>query len=699
MQLAAVSLDEDEDFTMNVRATQAEPEAAPRPAAMKFAYASGSRPLAGFTIKRGIGRGGFGEVYYATSDAGKEVALKLIRRNLDVELRGVTQCLNLKHPNLLALFDVKQDDSDDSWVVMEYVAGDSLEAVLERHPDGLPRDEVLAWIRGIAAGVSYLHDHGIVHRDLKPGNIFCDEGIVKIGDYGLSKFISASRRSGQTESVGTVHYMAPEIGNGRYGKEIDIYALGIILYEMLSGHVPFEGESVGEVLMKHLTAEPNLDAIEEPYRTAIARTLAKDPDSRIKSVGELLAMLPGPPGGTSAGSAVGGVLNSSDTDLLAARQRLSAVLPPNAAAEANRNGSCASATVQGDCGAAAANNNVVSAVLAADEEPIAQAVQTAFDRFSTAWNTGRIATPGKVAIILVTAYMLVMHGIVIIPTAVSLLMVYACYYAIRSVVLAFRGPPQERRELTARPVGPPARAIAAPVVQPTVQRPLVPVGLAANRHRKPAEPSPLVTKTARQRLEELVGSLLASTLVAAVMSVFLSVVHAKSLEPGQFAWLLVVSTLGAWLVLIPCKYWERGDGDSALRRLTLMVLGLLLGTAAWSLKDFLFVPLTADWNLPQPLTEEYVAGRFYDPDLSPSLVAHMSYFAFLMLLVRWWRQADPLRPARLRLWPIVASIFWAWLLYFFSPFPQPWGTMVAASMSVAVQVSASWERGKRRVTI
>ena len=70
---------------------------------MKFTYPSGSRPLEGYTIKRGVGRGGFGEVYFATSDAGKEVALKLIRRNLEVELRGVTQCLNLKHTNLISL--------------------------------------------------------------------------------------------------------------------------------------------------------------------------------------------------------------------------------------------------------------------------------------------------------------------------------------------------------------------------------------------------------------------------------------------------------------------------------------------------------------------------------------------------------------------------------------------------------------------
>src|SRR5262245_3750527 len=269
----------------------------------RFSYATGARPLSGYTIKRGIGHGGFGEVYYATSDAGKEVALKLIRRNWDVELRGVTQCLNLKHPNLLSLYDVRQDAQGDNWVVMELMSGESLEDVVARHPNGLPEAEALVWIHGIAAGVAYLHDHGIVHRDLKPGNIFVDEGIIKIGDYGLSKFISCSRRSGQTGSVGTVHYMAPEIANGRYGKEIDIYALGVILYEMLTGHVPFEGESVGEILMKHLTAEPDTSRLDEPFRTIVSRCLAKDPARRFNSVSELIALLPAVPAGTATAAA------------------------------------------------------------------------------------------------------------------------------------------------------------------------------------------------------------------------------------------------------------------------------------------------------------------------------------------------------------------------------------------------------------
>ena len=258
-----------------------------------FLYASGSRPLEGYTIKRGVGSGGFGEVYYAISDAGKEVALKLIRRNLDTELRGMRQCLNLKHPNLLSLYDIRQDDAGGTWVVMEYMSGKCLESEIADHPQGLPLDEAMDWFHGIAAGVAYLHDHGIVHRDLKPGNIFCDEGVVKVGDYGLSKFISCSRRSGHTESIGTVHYMAPEVAHGRYGKELDIYALGAVLYELLTGRVPFDGESVGEVLMKHLTAQPDVSKLAEPYRSVVARALEKDPARRFATVGEMAAALPG----------------------------------------------------------------------------------------------------------------------------------------------------------------------------------------------------------------------------------------------------------------------------------------------------------------------------------------------------------------------------------------------------------------------
>jgi hypothetical protein len=256
---------------------------------MKFTYTSGQRPLEGYTLKRGIGRGGFGEVYFALSDGGKEVALKLLRGSgpRDMELRGVVQCLNLKHPNLVALYDLRTDTHGDHWVVMEYVSGEPLSTVLLRHPDGLPRELVREWFLGLARAVAHLHDHGIVHRDLKPGNVFLENGLVKVGDYGLSKSISASTRHPQTQSVGTVHYMAPEISTGNYNKQIDVYAAGIVLYEMLTGHVPFEGESAAEILMKHLTTPPELGRLPAEYVPIVAKALAKNPTQRYASMAEM----------------------------------------------------------------------------------------------------------------------------------------------------------------------------------------------------------------------------------------------------------------------------------------------------------------------------------------------------------------------------------------------------------------------------
>jgi len=261
----------------------------PSPQGHRYTYGSGARPLDGYTIKRAIGRGGFGEVYYATSDSGKEVALKLILRNLEVERRGVVQCMNLKCQNLLAIHDLKSNDAGECFVVMEYVAGPSLANVLAKHPRGLPLAEVRAWLRGIVEGVAYLHDHGIVHRDLKPANIFMEEGIVKIGDYGLAKLITPGQVTEHSESIGTCHYMAPEVASGKYDKPIDIYSMGIILFEMITGRVPFEGESVGEILMKHLTSRADVSGLPAPYQSIVARALAKDPKTRPAHVYHLLS--------------------------------------------------------------------------------------------------------------------------------------------------------------------------------------------------------------------------------------------------------------------------------------------------------------------------------------------------------------------------------------------------------------------------
>lgn len=252
----------------------------------KFIYSSGDRPLNGYVIKRGIGQGGFGEVYYAVSEAGKEVALKLVRGNAEVELRGMQQCINLKHQNLVSLYDIKTDDRGDHWVIMEYVAGESLSHVLNRHPGGLPSEQALSIFSELCQAMQALHESGIVHRDLKPANVFIENSMVKVGDYGLCKFISGTQKSPQTQSIGTVHYMAPEISTGNYGKQVDIYAAGVMLYEMMTGKLPFDGETVGEILMKHLTAQPDLTLIPKEYVGVIAKALIKNPAERYQSFNE-----------------------------------------------------------------------------------------------------------------------------------------------------------------------------------------------------------------------------------------------------------------------------------------------------------------------------------------------------------------------------------------------------------------------------
>ncbi|MBU0637444.1 MAG: serine/threonine protein kinase [Planctomycetes bacterium] len=255
---------------------------------MPYTYKHGDRPIEGVTVQRAVGRGGFGEVYYALTDSGKQIALKYLRENPEIELRGISHVMNLKSPYLITIYDVKKNESGEPFVVMEYVSGPSLRDLLVAEPGGLGVQKASFFFCGIAKGLAYLHERGIVHRDLKPGNIFYDDGYVKIGDYGLSKHISVSGHSGQTVSVGTVHYMAPEIGSGSYSKAIDVYALGVMLYEMLSGKLPFTGSSMGEILMRHLSERPDTTGIPAPFADVIAKALAKDPNDRYADINEMV---------------------------------------------------------------------------------------------------------------------------------------------------------------------------------------------------------------------------------------------------------------------------------------------------------------------------------------------------------------------------------------------------------------------------
>ncbi len=705
-----VTLESVEPKAMNLPMTQATANSAVPVGPARFAFTSGARPLDGYTIKRGIGHGGFGEVYYAVSDAGKEVALKLIRRNLDIELRGVTQCLNLKHPNLVALFDVRQDGHEETWVVMEYISGQCLQDLMAANPKGLPIDQVMHWMQGMSAGVAYLHDHGIVHRDLKPGNVFLEDGIVKIGDYGLSKFISCSQRSGHTGSVGTVHYMAPEVANGRYGKEVDIYALGIVLYEMITGHVPFDGESLGEILMKHLTAQPDVSMVSEPYRTAIVRALAKDPEQRLRSVGELMALLPRNTGGYADPQRVG-VLPQA---LLGANgAQPSPVSPASPAAASPFVGGTpvggAAAANQGAAGfggARVAGGPAAAAPVAAAgaphhagrEEPLWRLMRTAWLDVRHWWDRSALLPWQRLLLVLAALIVLIKTSIVWLPIVLIGAPFYVVYWVFWTVFI------KDRSGGSQRPGPTPVAGAGPPVANPNAG-PRGPFNQTYHRWRKNGGPaSPLLQLTPRQRAAELVGSMFASAIVAILVAFVMFLIRggaraSTSADLNQYAWLALTSIVGSWGVLIPAKLWQGAREDVALRRFAMLAVGLLVGAAAYGLQSSLLVDLPYEMNrhLPPPIAEHGFIQNFYNEYGKPSY-AYLTYFGFLFFIVKWWRHANPLRHSRLSLWYVIVTVFCAGVANMLWPLPQPWALMLAATISISVQMASSWiplrERGR-----
>ncbi len=667
---------------------------------MKFTFAPESRPLDGYTIKRAIHRGGFGEVYYALSDAGKEVALKLLNNNLDVELRGVSQCLNLKHPNLVTIFDIRQDADKDHWIVMEYVGGRGLYEVMSDHPAGMPLPDVVRWLEGMTAGLSFLHDRGIVHRDLKPANVFSEDQVVKIGDVGLSKFISESRRSAQTQSVGTVYYMAPEVARGRYGREVDIYAMGVMLVEMLTGHVPFDGETTAEILMKHLTAEPDLSVIPEPLRPVIAAALEKDPGKRI-----------------------------ADIDELERRFRLAAELvkPGTALSESL---SAANTTAMNIDRTPAA---FASTVNSSPKQKIQQALsrgRTARERsmseFSDVWQplvrfwNERVPSPAK-WIICGAGFLLIMESGVLRPVAAGGLVGGMAWMAYRTWQRIFGV--AEKTDMPLESVsGADANHLAA--AQPfTETRTPNPSPRAADHaaagqavyaevRKSPATvPQPQIAparaytpKTARQipfvqRTSDLTSSLAMALL--AVVLVTVAIHYATNLlpQPVHVAFFGVVTLLSAWALIVPSKLWEGRTGDSFIRRILLGAIGTGVGAVAYVLKEFLML---SDHSLLHVHDKGLGSGvQFGDisiitGDGLPTIAGFMVFFGVLFAARRWWWQIDSFRKARFRVSSALVTLVLGAILTSLLPFPESLGATWALAISAVVQLASGWTPQEER---
>ena len=683
---------------------------------MKFTFGPETRPLEGITIKRAIHRGGFGEVYYAVTDAGKEVALKLLHNNLEVELRGVSQCLNLKHPNLVTIFDIRQDAERDHWIVMEYVGGQSLHDALQQHPDGMPLQQVLNWLTGLTAGLSFLHDRGLVHRDLKPANIFSDGGVVKVGDVGLSKFISESRRSAQTQSVGTVYYMAPEVARGRYGREVDVYSLGIMLYEMMTGRVPFEGESAGEILMKHLTAEPDLRLLPAPLKTVIAASLEKDPERRIHDVESLQLQFREAVTATGLPLQQPAVFQTLQPDDMFPGSRPVAPRQPAAAGAAAAAG-----------GAAA---GLATAATDGAQASLARQSGYAWGSLRQFWNED---LPAPVRWMLTGALLLggLRSGLLTSPAAQGLAIGWLAWWMFGRSKQSVSAPDTRNAQPDGRfkydwSYGTEEASRVPENAQPGVadrldntvilpQQQSEPTG-AASGSSQPVRRQPLGSRTTAPpqlrsvlRTPETIRSFtLMQRLLNATTSMSLALVTAVFVTaavfwgteilgtPVEAIYFGVVTLLAAWPLILVSKLWEGRPGESLLRRLWLGVCGLAVGALCGVTAEFLLLI-----NSPVPsrifqvdsdglLGNREAAGLRVLQEGYPTITGFALFFCLLFMLRRWWVQADNFRSARFRIGTSILTLIVGGMVALVVPFPTALGSTLALAVSVVIQVSSVW---------
>lgn len=251
-----------------------------------------------------LGEGGMANVYLAEDTIlHRQVAVKVLRMDLQHDQatirrfqREAKATSELSHPNIVGVYDVGSDNGMQ-YIVMEYVAGDNLKTFIDQHYP-LPLPEVIEMMTQVLSAVQLAHSQDIIHRDLKPQNILVTAtGQVKIADFGIAVALNDKSVTQTNSLLGSVHYISPEQARGGMATpRSDIYALGIILYELLMGKVPFSGDSAVTIALKHFHDEiPSLrqfnHQIPQALENVVLRATAKDPEQRYQSAAAMAADL------------------------------------------------------------------------------------------------------------------------------------------------------------------------------------------------------------------------------------------------------------------------------------------------------------------------------------------------------------------------------------------------------------------------
>lgn len=254
-----------------------------------------------YELKELIGQGGMADVYLAYDDILKrEVAVKILRSSLTGDPIYITRfhrearaAAALCHRNIVEIYDVGEED-DLYYIVMEYVRGQTLKELINKR-GALHYVEAVDIMKQVVSATALAHSMGIVHRDLKPQNILVtDSGIVKIADFGIASIQSLSQVTQTDTIMGSLHYLAPEIARGEKATpQSDIYALGVVFYELLRGDVPFNGESPVNIALKHMRDEiPSVraynPAIPQSVENIIIKATAKNTNNRYQCADDML---------------------------------------------------------------------------------------------------------------------------------------------------------------------------------------------------------------------------------------------------------------------------------------------------------------------------------------------------------------------------------------------------------------------------